>query len=140
MPLLLPAGERAAIHADLGFVAVRELRDHLVDVGDLGRLEDIGIGGIVAHAGDVGLDRGREELDVLRQVADALAELARIPVAQVHQSSRTVPAVGLIDPTSMRAKRRLAAAGGADDRQRVCPAPRLKLMPLRMTFLFGGGT
>src|ERR1700722_13166085 len=38
-PLPLAARQRCAIHADDGLIALREARDHLVDVGGLGRIE-----------------------------------------------------------------------------------------------------
>ena len=49
--------------------------------------------GIVAHPADVVLD-GPGKLDVLRQVADELAELARVPVALLGPVEADVPAVG----------------------------------------------
>ncbi len=55
-PLTLAARERASIHADDGLVALRELRDHFVHVGQFGRVEDILVRQVVAHPGNIGLD------------------------------------------------------------------------------------
>ena len=55
--LLLSAGQRRAIGGHECLVAVRQRGDHFVDVGQHGGLIDVGVGRVVAHAGDVGLDR-----------------------------------------------------------------------------------
>src|SRR5215467_1141527 len=83
-PLLLSAREWAAVNQHLGLVAVRELRNHFMHIGQFGGLEDGLVRCILAHPGNVGLDRGGEQLNVLGKVADAFAKLAGIPVAQFH--------------------------------------------------------
>ena len=55
--LLLTARERRTIGGDECLVALRKGGDHFVHVGQHSRLIDFGVGRIVAHAGDVGLDR-----------------------------------------------------------------------------------
>ena len=87
-------------------------------VGGLGRVEHILIAGIVAHPADVGLDGCGEQLHILRQVADALAELARIPVAQVHHVEPDA-ACGRDDGSDQHARQHgLPGAGISDDGER----------------------
>ena len=95
-------------------------------VCELGGLENCRVAHVLAHARDIGLDGRREQLHVLRQVADAFAELARIPVAQIHPVQAHV-AGGRRDRSDQHARqRRLAGTRGPNDRQRF-PGLQLEL-------------
>jgi hypothetical protein len=98
---------------------MRQVGDHLVHIGEHGRLIDLGVGRVVAHSRNVGLDRAGEELHVLRQVADVLAELALVPVAQVHQVQPHVAGRREDRADKHLAERGLAGARIANDGQRV---------------------
>ena len=103
--LFLAAGKRRSVGGNHGLVAVRQVGDHFMDVGEHGCLIDLFVGCVLAHAGDVGLDRAGEELHVLRQVADILAELPLVPVAEVHQvaAGHFPRSAGSSPPASCRA-------------------------------------
>src|SRR6056297_636329 len=59
--LLLSARQWRSVGGDHRLVSVRERRDHVVDVGEDGRLVDLLVGGVVAHPADVVLDRAGEK-------------------------------------------------------------------------------
>ena len=50
-----------------------------------GRVIDRLVARIFTHSRNVGLYSARKELNVLGEVADLLAELALVPISQVHQ-------------------------------------------------------
>src|SRR5881628_3487270 len=80
--LTLSAGERDAVLADPGVVALRQPYDQLVDAGLLGGADDrlwIGIG---FEAPDILRDCPVEQLDVLRQIADMAAQRLRRPLVE----------------------------------------------------------
>ena len=80
--LALAAGQHRAAVADLRVVAVGQLQDHFVRMSEPRRANDPfrGFGaGHCAEARDVLADRAGEQLDVLRQIADVLAERVAIP-------------------------------------------------------------
>ncbi len=80
--LALAGGERLARLADLRLVAVRQAQDEIVDVGGLGGGQDrlrIGPG---IEAADVLGDRAREQLHILREVADVRSKILRIPLLE----------------------------------------------------------
>ena len=79
--LALAGGERGAALADLRRVAVGEVKDEVMDARRLRRLDDLLRLRVRVETGDVLGDRAGEELDVLRQVADVLAERCRDAIA-----------------------------------------------------------
>ncbi|MCY1545686.1 hypothetical protein D9M68_816380 [compost metagenome] len=86
-------------------------------IGQNGGVKDRLIADILAHAGNVGLDCAGEELHVLRQIADIFAELALVPVAQVHQVEPHRAGRGQDGADQHLAQGGLAGARIADDGQ-----------------------
>ena len=76
--LTLAAGQGAAVVADFGIQAMRQLRDDGVEAGQRGGGAHL-VHVDLAKAGDVLGERAVEELDVLRQVADMRAEFGLVP-------------------------------------------------------------
>ncbi len=72
--LALAAGERDAALADLGVVALVQPRDEFVGLGGNGCGADLFAGRVRAAEGDVVMDRGGEDGDVLRDDGHALAQ------------------------------------------------------------------
>ncbi len=116
--LTLAAGQHCAAVADLRVVAVRQLQDHFVRVREPRRANDPlrGLGaGRCAEARDVLADRAGEQLDVLRQIADVLAERIAIPARRI---GAVEPHAARLRPpqTEQQANQsRLAGRAGADD-------------------------
>ena len=74
------------------------------------------LGAEVEAKSDVLLDGRREEERVLGHHADERAQLARVQIAHIHPIDQDVPARDVVDPGDQRHERRLARAGGTDDR------------------------
>ena len=90
-------------------------------VGQNSGVVDLLVGRVVPHPADVVLDRAGEQLHVLRQVSDVLAELPLVPVAQVHQVEPHVARGGQDRADQHLAERGLARAGIADDAPAIRP-------------------
>src|SRR4029450_12588249 len=76
-------------------------------------------GRILAHARYVGLDRAREELHILWQIADVLTELPLVPVPEIHEIEPYAARRGQDRAHQHLAKRRLAGAGIPDHAKRI---------------------
>lgn len=72
--LFLPARELDAPLADVGIVAVLQLRNEAVRARLLGRPNDILPAGAWAAIGDVVVDRAREEIDILLDDSDMIPQ------------------------------------------------------------------
>ena len=95
-----------------------------MDVGQDGGRVDVRVRRVVAHPADVVLDRAGEELHVLRQVADVLAELPGVPVPEVHEVEPHAAGGGQDRAHEHLAERGLARARVADDGQRLAGVER----------------
>ena len=90
--LALPARQREAALADDGVVAVRQLEDEVVGLGDAGRGLDLGVGGVGPGEGDVLADRRREQEALLEHDVDRRAQRRRACSSRTSvPSRRTVP-------------------------------------------------
>ena len=117
--LALTTRERFPTFADRGVVAVGQPENQLVRAGGLGRAQH-GIGvRLYAHPGDVLGNGAVEQLDCLRDEADMLAELVRVPMVErgavePHATMRRPP-----DAHERAYQRGLAGAARTDDAQRL---------------------
>ena len=117
--LLLPAGELHAALADLGVVAVGQRHDVVVDVGAFGRLDHLVVGRVQPAVEDVLLDAAVEQEHVLLHDADAAAQRFERHVVYVRAVDENPPARRLVEGGDEVADGGLAAARGADQRQRL---------------------
>ena len=116
--LTLAAGQLRAVLADRRVVAERKAHDEIVRAGRLRRGDDLGLAG--AHACRTRCwprwCRGTDTHPV-RHRRSAGEAICATPLAIDCPSIRISPLVSLIEPQQQRQHRRLAAAGGADQRR-----------------------
>ena len=122
--LRLARRQRGALLADLGVVAVAHLDDHVVHAGFLGGGDDLVGFGVGIEAADVLRHGACEQLDVLRQVADELAEHVGRPLVQRRAVDADLAAERLPDADQRADQRRLAGAGGSDHAEAVAGLQR----------------
>ena len=115
--LALPGREGGAALAHLGFIAVGQAKDHLVHAGRLGRRDHLLGVGFRLEAGDVLGDRAGEQLHVLRQVADMLAEGLGRPLVERGAVDPDLARHRAPDAHQGTGERGLARGAGADDAQ-----------------------
>src|SRR5262249_5301329 len=77
--LALAAREADAARPEHGVVLLRQLEDHVVNAGKLGRFDDLGRRRF-AEGYDVVAYRAGEQADILRQISHLPAELERVPL------------------------------------------------------------
>ena len=114
--LLLAAGQ-GRVPAQDGVVASGQGHDLLVNAGDPGggaHLVQVGVG---PSERDVLPDRGAEELGVLEDEGDGGVEGLLVHVAQVHPADAHGAGVGVGEAGDEGGQRRLARAGGAQERR-----------------------
>ena len=116
-PLPLPGREQGARVADGCVVAVGQPEDQLVRIGTLRGGDDSGGVG-AAHARDVLADRPREKLDILRQIADVLAQVLARPSGDVGAIEAYRAPSRRPDAHHQPSEGRLARRAGADHRER----------------------
>ena len=76
-PLLLPAGQAIAACADERIVAIRQVRDEIMGIGDLRCMDDLLDRAIRLGIGDILRDRPDEDEHFLRDDADVSAQACR---------------------------------------------------------------
>ena len=103
---------------NLRFVALRQRDDEIVSSGRLRRGDHLFDIHLLIKAADVFCHRAREQLDVLRQIADVTSELIRRPLIECAPSKRTLPLAGCQTPTNRRASEDLPEALGP-----ITPSP-----------------
>src|SRR5215213_783966 len=96
--LLLAAGEPVAALADNGVVAVRQRCDDVVDPGRLGGDLDLVVRGVRLCEAQVLPDGLVEEVCLLRDDADEVAEGLERQVADVDAADRDPPAADVVEP------------------------------------------
>ena len=114
--LFLPARQARAVLADRRVVAHRQRAHELVDVGLLGRGDDLVERGVGAAVGDVLADGAVEQVHVLLHQADAAPQARAGHVAHVDAVDAHRPRAHVVEARDERAGRRLAAARGAHER------------------------
>ena len=117
-PLPLPAGQRQALLADAGVEAPRQVV-HELRLGDPQRLLDVGVGGVGPAEGEVLPDAHREQRRVLEGGGDDAAQLGQRQVADVDAVDGDPAGGDVVEPADQRGQRRLARAGGPDQRDRL---------------------
>ena len=101
--------------ADLGVVALRQLLDEVVDLGELARQHHLGEAGIGVGGDQVLVDRPREQARFLRHDAEGLAQLVGGKVAQVAAVDADRALARLVEAEHQLGERALARAGGAGE-------------------------
>ena len=115
--LLLAAGKLDAALADIGVEAVLQSEDEPLGTGQAGRFDDLFAGGTGLAVGDVIRHRAAEQIHVLLDDADVLAQALQGDMLDVLPVDVDVAAGHIIEAGNEVAQRRLAAAGGADQSQ-----------------------
>ena len=113
--LTLAGGKGSTRFPDLRVVAVRQPQDHVVRAGLLGCRDHRLRRGIRIEAGDVLRNRSFEQLDVLRQIADMLAERVGIPLVERSAIEAYSAAHRRPRADQRTRERRLAGRRGPDD-------------------------
>ena len=116
-PLALSRRQGGATLAHLGLIAVRQAEDQLVDTGGLRRRDHLRRVRLRLQPGDVLRDRAGEQLHVLRQVADMLAQRLGRPLVERRPIDPDLAGDGPPDADEGPGQRRLARGAGADDPQ-----------------------
>ncbi len=117
-PLALAAGELDAPLADDRVVALRQLLDELVAVGDAGRPEDLLPRGVGPRVGDVLEDRTVEEEVVLEDDADLRAVVGQADLREVPPVHENGARGGPVEGRHQADDRALPDAGRTDQRGR----------------------
>ena len=126
-PLPLPTGEGQALLADAGRQAPRQLLDELQRLRHPQRLDDLLVGHVRAAERHVLPHAGGEQHRLLERRRDhASAASASRTVRTSTPSIVTRPPRHVGQPRHQRGQRRLAAAGGADQRDRLA-GPQLQV-------------
>src|SRR5688572_15007711 len=113
--LLLPAREADAVLAERGVVALRQLVDDVVNLGELAGLGDLVEAGVWVRGEQVLVDGAREEIGFLRHDAEVLAKLVGAELAGVLAVQEDLPFHRLIEAEEELGQGALAAAGGAGE-------------------------
>ena len=96
--------------ADLGVVALRQLLDHVVDLGDPAGLHHVGESRVGIRRDQVLVDGAGEEHRLLRHHAEILAQLVGGEMADVASVDGDAAVVGLVEPQQQLRQRALARA------------------------------
>ena len=115
-PLLLPAGELQAAVAHDGFITLGLVGNEVRKVRDIAGRVELLLGRVLLGIEQVVPDRAVEEIAVLGHDADLRAEIRKIKVAHVHARHGHAPAEHVVQTRDQVHDRRLAGAGGPDDR------------------------
>lgn len=115
-PLLLSGGEDIAVAEDFGVVAFRQPQDHVVDTGGAGgRHYPVGVDG--AESRDVFADAAVEKFDVLRQIADVVAQRLPVPLGGFGAIKPDGPLAYGIKPQDRAEQGGFAGGAGSDHTQ-----------------------
>lgn len=114
--LLLAAGEFDAALTDVGVVAVRKLHYEVVSIGELGGFDYLFTSGARLTVADVFDDGSGEEVDVLLDDTDLVAEALDRYVSYILTVDLYRALGNVIKSRDQAAESRLSAAGGTDER------------------------
>ena len=106
------------------FEAALHVGDEVAALRDLERVPELGVGGLLAAEPQVGGHGAGEEEGALRHEADGLPEPVEVGLAHVDAVHVDRAARGVEQSRDQRDERRLARAGGADDRDGLAAARR----------------
>ena len=132
MRCALAGGKGGAVRTDLGFVAVWQPQNHVVDSSGVGGTQDRLAVRLFLETGDVFGDRALEELDVLGQIADVTADVVGAPLGERGAVEAHAPRPTCHTPTRILASEDLPEALGSITAS-ACPALREKSIWLRTT-------
>ncbi|CAI7656743.1 unnamed protein product, partial [Penicillium discolor] len=121
--LALTAGHVRAALGDAGVETVRHLLHEVATLGDLQRVPEFLVGGVLAAVAQVGRDGAGEEEGTLRHQTDAVPQRLDVGLADVYAADVHGPAGHVEQARDERDERGLARPGGADDRDGL---PRLR--------------
>ena len=110
--LLLATGELDAALTDVGVEAVLQGKDEPLGTGQTGRFDDLLAGGTGLAVGDVVRHRAAEQIHVLLDDADVLAQALEGDVLDVLPVDEDAAAGHIVEAGDKVAQGRLAAAGG----------------------------
>ena len=139
--LPLPTRQRVAPFADDGVVAVVELGDEVVGLGCAGGGNDLVECGVGSAVGDVVAHRGREEERLVEDQADVVPEAGQRVAVDRHAVDQDLAVVDVVEAGQQAGDRRLAAAGAADDRDRLTRFDReIEIAQYRFAAFLGSAT
>ena len=115
----MAGGDVVALVVDDGVEPVGERVDEAVDVGDLGGLEDLGVGGVGVAVAEVLPDRVSEQPGVLEHHAELRPQLPAGDGRDVVPVEGDPASVELVEPQQQVDQRRLAGPGRSDDGHRL---------------------
>ena len=118
-PLLLAARELVAAFAHDRVVPLGELRDPVVDVRGARRGVEFLLGRVGAPVEQVPADRRVEQVGLLRDDADQVAERLELQVAHVDPVDLHRAALHVVQPRDQVRHRRLAGTGRPDQRREL---------------------
>ena len=118
-PLLLAAGQIPAALLDLKIKTAFLALHHVLCLRRLKRAPDCIVGGIFISPAHIVADRTRKEHRLLRDDTDLLNERALRVLSHVHTVDENRAARHIVEARNQIDKRRLAAAGSADDADRL---------------------
>ena len=136
--LVLAAGDRDAAGADPRVVAAGQAEDHFMCAGELCGGDHLLVLGM-AQARDVVAHRAREQLDVLRQIADMAPPVFVGPGSHVRVVQANMPRRGRQRADDEAHQGGLAGARWPDDAQRLA-AVEAEARPLEHRLAHPGGT
>src|SRR6266436_4809355 len=116
--LLLPAGEGDAAFADHGFVGLGEAHHLSVQAGNFGCLADARVVKLRQAEGDVAAHGLAEQVSVLRNETNGLAQGGERPLADGTAIDQKRIVGGLPEARDESGESGFATAGGADDSKR----------------------
>ena len=115
-PLALAARHVGAALCDAAVQPAFHVGHEVAALGDLERVPELGVGGLLATESQVGGHGAGEEEGTLRHEADRLPQLVEVGLAHVDAVDPDGAARRVEQPRDERDERRLAGAGRADDR------------------------
>ena len=115
--LLLASGHIGAALLDAGVVAVGELPDELVGLGELAGADELGVGGVGVAPAQVLLDGAGEQDVLLQDDGDLVAQPGQVVVAHVDAADHHAPGGHVVQARDELDERRLPRAGAAHDAQ-----------------------
>ncbi len=117
--LALAAAEREPALADHRVESLRQLLEQLGKTGALGGVHDLLIARVRAGVGNVLAEAGREQEGIVGNHGHLATQRRGIDVAHVHAVHQHGALVHVVQARDQHHERRLAGAGGADDRDRA---------------------
>ena len=120
--LLLPLGDVGAVVGDHRVVALRQAHDVVVNLGRLGRLDDLLAGGVGAGVGDIFVNGAREQPGILQHHGVRAAQALAGDVADIVIIHGDLAVVDIIEAHQQVDQRGFARARGAHDGNQVAAA------------------